>query len=66
MYGPGLVDFIDERRPGFAFFGHIQHPRAPAASRGSTRGVNVGYFKRHPVPYKINIDELRGTDYFQA
>ena len=58
MYGPGLTEFIDTRQPRSSFFGHIHNPRARQASRGA-RGAIVGYFKRHPVAYTIDIDELR-------
>lgn len=48
MYGPGLLEYIDQQQPKRAFFGHVHHPRARLVVRGATTCVNVGYFRRHP------------------
>jgi Icc-related predicted phosphoesterase len=58
MYGPGLLEAIDQNQPPLATFGHIHHPISADLMRGRTRCVNVGYFKRRPVPYILETDAI--------
>lgn len=58
MYGPGLVEYIDDHSPALALFGHVHHPRAAEATRGSTRCINVGYFKRRSVAYALDLPAI--------
>ena len=50
-----VLDYLDEHQPRFHFFGDIHQPRAITYDRGTTRCVNVGYFRatgrptRHPA-----------------
>lgn len=55
MYGPGIVEYIDEHAPSRALFGHIHHPLAKEARIGSTLCRNVGYFKLDPEPFTFEI-----------
>ena len=70
MYGPGLLEEIDRHGPGLSLFGHVHHPRAAQLTRGTTRCVNVGFFKRRGEPFVFDTDAVRsGTEapsYFQA
>jgi Icc-related predicted phosphoesterase len=59
MYGPGLLELIEQRQPALALSGHIHHPRAPEAEVGRTRCVNVGYFKRNPQAFVFETDDVR-------
>ncbi len=59
MYGPGLLELIEAQPPVLALSGHVHYPRAAEASIGSTRCVNVGYFKRNPHPFRFDTDEVR-------
>jgi Icc-related predicted phosphoesterase len=59
MYGPGLVELIEMRQPALALSGHVHHPRQREALVGATRCVNVGYFKRDPVPFIFDADDFR-------
>ncbi len=58
MYGPGVREFIEARQPVLALSGHVHHPRAREATIGSTRCVNVGYFRRCPTPFVFDTDDL--------
>ena len=58
MYGPGLLELIEQRRPVLALSGHVHHPRAAEAIIGVTRCVNVGYFKRRPEPFILDTDRV--------
>lgn len=58
MYGPGLLELIERRQPALALSGHVHHPRVQEARVGNTRCVNVGYFKRNPVPFVFDTDDL--------
>ncbi|MET0863851.1 MAG: metallophosphoesterase family protein, partial [Nakamurella sp.] len=55
MYGPGLLDAIDEHRPALAVFGHVHQPIAKRTRRGRTECVNVGHFQRFPQPFEIEL-----------
>lgn len=55
MYGPGLLEAIDEHRPGLAVFGHVHQPLAKRTRRGHTECVNVGHFQRFPQPFEIDL-----------
>lgn len=46
-----ILDYIDEYRPRFHFFGDVHQPRAAIWQRGGTRCVNVGYFRATGRPY---------------
>ena len=56
MYGPSLLEAIDEHRPAYALFGHVHQPLAQRERRGRTECVNVGHFQRHPVAFDIEFD----------
>lgn len=51
-----LLAYIDRNEPSYHYFGHVHNPRENSLVRGSTRLLNVGYFKRkhealvHPDP----------------
>lgn len=53
MYGPGLLESIDEYRPSLAVFGHVHQPISRRARRGRTECINVGYFQRFPEPFEV-------------
>ncbi len=53
MYGPGLLESIDEHRPGLAVFGHVHQPISRRTRRGHTECVNVGHFQRFPRPFEV-------------
>jgi Icc-related predicted phosphoesterase len=55
MYGPGLVEAIDEHRPALLVHGHVHQPIAPRLRRGRTECVNVGHFQRFPVPFEVDL-----------
>lgn len=59
MYGPGLLEAIDDHRPALAMFGHVHHPRAARLDRGATRCVNVGFFKRSGEPFVFDTAAVR-------
>jgi Icc-related predicted phosphoesterase len=46
-----LREYIDEVRPRIHYFGDIHQPRATDVMRGSTRCVNVGYFRATGRPH---------------
>ncbi|WP_090477798.1 metallophosphoesterase family protein [Nakamurella panacisegetis] len=56
MYGPSLLEAIDEHQPDFALFGHVHQPLARRQRRGRTECINVGHFQRHPVTFDIEFD----------
>lgn len=58
MYGPGLLEAIESLNPALALSGHVHHPRLREVVHGSTRCVNVGYFKRNPTPFVVNTGRL--------
>ena len=71
MYGPGLLEAIDDHRPALSIFGHVHHPRAARLARGATQCVNVGFFKRSGEPFVFDTAAVRadpdaGSPYFQA
>jgi Icc-related predicted phosphoesterase len=53
MYGPGVVEYLEAHHPRLALFGHIHNPRARELLLGSTRCVNVGFFKRDGVAFEF-------------
>ncbi len=53
MFGPGLVEAIDEHRPELAVYGHVHQPIARRLRRGRTECVNVGHFRRFPTPFEV-------------
>jgi Icc-related predicted phosphoesterase len=55
MYGPGLLEGIDEHRPELAVFGHVHQPMSRRIRRGRTECVNVGHFQRYPQAYEIEL-----------
>lgn len=55
MFGPGLVESIDQHRPSLAVFGHVHQPIARRTRRGRTECVNVGHFQRFPEPFEIEL-----------
>ena len=59
MYGPGLLEAIEQHTPAMAVFGHVHHPRVAEMRVGSTLCVNVGFFKRGPTPFVFDTQTLR-------
>ena len=55
MYGPGLLESIDEHQPSLAVFGHVHQPISRRMRRGRTECVNVGHFQRFPQPFEIQL-----------
>ena len=55
MYGPGLLESIDEHRPALAVFGHVHQPISRRTRRGHTECVNVGHFQRFPRPFEVEL-----------
>jgi Icc-related predicted phosphoesterase len=55
MYGPGLLEAIDEHRPALAVYGHVHQPIARRTRRGRTECVNVGHFQRFPQPFEVQL-----------
>jgi Icc-related predicted phosphoesterase len=55
MYGPGLLEFIDQHSPQFALFGHVHQPLAQRTRRGRTECINVGHFQRNPSAFEIDF-----------
>ena len=55
MYGPGLLEAIDEHRPVLAVFGHVHQPISRRIRRGHTECVNVGHFQRFPQPFEVEL-----------
>lgn len=56
MYGPSLLEAIDEHQPQYALFGHVHQPLARRTRRGRTECVNVGHFQRYPVSFDLEFD----------
>lgn len=42
-----LVEYLDQHRPAYHYFGHVHNPRVSSLIRGQTRLVNAGFFKDH-------------------
>ncbi len=59
MYGPGLVEAVEEHRPAMALFGHVHQPIARRLRHGFTECVNVGHFQRFPEPFEMDLQRLR-------
>ena len=55
MYGPGLLESIDEHRPALAVFGHVHQPISRRIRRGRTECVNVGHFQRFPRAFEVEL-----------
>ncbi|HEY4993488.1 MAG TPA: metallophosphoesterase [Nakamurella sp.] len=55
MYGPGLLESIDEHHPALAVFGHVHQPISRRTRRGHTECVNVGHFQRFPQPFDVDL-----------
>ena len=55
MYGPGLLESIDEHSPGLAVFGHVHQPISRRTRRGRTECINVGHFQRFPQPFEVEL-----------
>ena len=55
MYGPGILEYIDARRPPYALFGHVHQPLAARTRRGRTECINVGHFQRTGRPYVLEL-----------
>jgi Icc-related predicted phosphoesterase len=47
----GLIGYIHEHRPRFAYFGHVHQPLVDRMTVGSTRLVNVGHFRATGRPW---------------
>ena len=56
MYGPGLLESIDDHQPELAVFGHVHQPLAQRSRRGRTECVNVGHFQRFPTAYEVEFE----------
>ena len=48
-----LTDYIETHGPAYAFHGHVHNPGNKAATCGTTRIVNLGYFRRHKTVYDL-------------
>lgn len=46
-----ILDYIDEYQPRIHYFGDVHQPRATRWMRGSTRCINVGYFRATGRPF---------------
>lgn len=55
MYGPGLLESIDEHQPELAVFGHVHQPITRRIRRGVSECVNVGHFQRFPEPFEVHL-----------
>jgi len=55
MYGPGLLESIDEHGPALSVFGHVHQPISRRTRRGRTECVNVGHFQRFPRPFEVEL-----------
>jgi Icc-related predicted phosphoesterase len=55
MYGPGLLESIDEHQPALAVFGHVHQPLSRRTRRGRTECVNVGHFQRFPQAFEVQL-----------
>jgi Icc-related predicted phosphoesterase len=55
MYGPGLLEYIDDHQPRFALSGHVHQPIASRTRRGRTECINVGHFQRAHRPYPLAL-----------
>lgn len=53
MFGPGLLESIDEHHPRLALSGHVHQPLAQRMRRGRTECVNVGHFARWATPFDV-------------
>jgi Icc-related predicted phosphoesterase len=65
MYGPGLLELIEESQPLVACSGHVHHPQVSSISVGRTLCVNAGYFRKTGRPYVIDL-EGSPVPYFHA
>lgn len=59
MYGYGLRELIERDGPVLSLFGHVHRPRASEIPLGSTRCVNVGFFKPKGACFEFDLDSLR-------
>jgi Icc-related predicted phosphoesterase len=48
-----LLEFVRDRQPALALFGHVHAPLARRTRIGRTECVNVGHFKRTETPYVL-------------
>jgi Icc-related predicted phosphoesterase len=48
-----LLEFIRDRRPALALFGHVHQPLARRMRVLRTECVNVGHFQRTETPYVL-------------
>jgi Icc-related predicted phosphoesterase len=55
MYGPGIIEYLDEHRPGYALFGHVHQPLAARTRRGFTECINAGHFQRTGRPFTLEL-----------
>lgn len=58
MYGPGLLEAIDEHHPSYSLFGHVHRPRATVVRRGPTTCVNVGLLNHGGRAFGFDTDRL--------
>ncbi len=59
MYGPGLIESIQQHSPVLALFGHVHQPIARRLRHRFTECVNVGHFQRFPEPFEVDLQRLR-------
>ncbi len=62
MFGPGLLQAIDEHQPLLAVFGHVHQPLAQRTRRGRTECVNVGHFQRFPTAFEVDFTTAPDRD----
>lgn len=53
-----ILDYILEHQPRIHLFGDIHQPKASTWRIGSTRCVNVGYFRATGRPYRLDVAKL--------
>ena len=55
MYGPGLLEYIEQHQPRFALSGHVHQPIASRVRYHRTECINVGHFQRSARPYVLAL-----------
>lgn len=61
MYGPGLLESIDQHQPAMSLSGHVHQPLSQRQRRGRTECVNVGHFQRRATPFVFDTDRIRAA-----
>ncbi len=53
-----LLDYIRRYRPSYAFFGHVHNPKQKSMSIGTTRAVNLGFFKKTRTVTRLVVSTM--------